>query len=128
MHWGLVWAGILLAVVAPRDPNARVHDFANLLSPEQRASLEDLAREVDRLTTAEMAIVTVPTLDGQAVDDYAYELFDKWGIGKKPTNNGVLLLVAPNERRMWIAVGYGLEPLLTDSVCGEIRDELIIPR
>ncbi|MGD9634907.1 MAG: YgcG family protein [Pirellulales bacterium] len=128
MHWGVVWAGILLAVVAPSDPNARVHDFANLLSREQRASLEDLAREVDRLTTAEMAVVTVPTLDGQPVDDYAHELFEEWGIGKKPANNGVVLLVAPNERRMWIAVGYGLEPLLTDSVCGEIRDEQIIPR
>lgn len=128
MHWGVVWAGILLAVVAPRDPNARVHDFANLLSPEQEASLEQLSRDVDRRTTAEMNVVTVPTLDGDSVDDYANELFNDWGIGKKPTNNGVLLLVAPNDKRMTIRTGRGIEALLPDSLCGEIADDLIVPR
>jgi uncharacterized protein len=120
-------AALLLAVVSPRDPSAHVHDFANLLSPAQQASLEILAQSVERQTTAEIAVVTVPALDGQTVESYAHALFNSWGIGQKDVNNGVLLLVAPKERRMWIEVGYGLEPLLTDSLCGEIRDQQIIP-
>ena len=82
---------------------------------------------VERQTTAQLAVVTVPSLRGETVEAYAHELFNEWGIGKKGVNNGVLLLVAPTERRMRIEVGYGLEPLLTDSVCGEIRDQAIIP-
>jgi uncharacterized protein len=121
-------AGMILAVVAPRDATLRVHDFAKLLSPAQRESLESLAQSVERQTTAELAIVTVRSLDGQTIDSYAHELFNQWGIGKKGLNNGVLFLVAPHERRMRIEVGYGIEPLLTDSLCGEIRDRQIIPR
>lgn len=128
MHSGLVWAGLLLALVSPRDPSARVHDYANLLSPEQRSTLEELSRNVDRRTSAEMNVVTVLSLDGASVDDYATDLFESWGIGKKPTNNGVLLLVAPQEKRMTIRTGRGIEPLLPDSLCGEIADEFIMPR
>jgi uncharacterized protein len=128
MQLAIVVVAVLLTVVSPRDPTARVHDFANLLSAEQRVTLEDLAREVERQTTAQMAVVTVPSLRGKDVDAYAHELFNQWGIGQKELNNGVLLLVAPTERRMRIEVGYGLEPLLTDGVCGEIRDRAIVPR
>jgi uncharacterized membrane protein YgcG len=102
-----VMAVMVLAAIAPRDATLRVHDFANLLSPAQRESLETLSQSVERQTTAELAIVTVPTLDGQSIDSYAHELFNQWGIGKKGLNNGVLLLVAPQERRMRIEVGYG---------------------
>jgi uncharacterized protein len=118
---------LLLSIVPPQSTSQRVHDFANLLSPEQRQSLENLSREVDQKTTAEMVIVTVNSLDGQPVEKYAQELLQSWGIGKRKTNNGVLLLVAPKERRMSISTGYGIEPLLTDSLCGEIRDENVIP-
>jgi uncharacterized protein len=129
MHLAVLAIGMLLAVVGPpADPTVRVHDYANLLSPAERETLETLARDVERQTTAQLAVVTVGSLDGLTVDDYAHKLFNFWGIGRKETNNGVLLLVAPNERRMRIEVGYGLEPLLTDSLCGEIRDEQIIPR
>ena len=128
MQLAILMAAVLLSVVSPRDPTASVHDFANLLSVEQRASLEELAQSVERQTTAELAVVTVPSLRGQTVESYAHELFNQWGIGQKEVNNGVLLLVAPTERRMRIEVGYGLEPLLTDSLCGEIRDSAIIPR
>src|SRR5688572_4971505 len=102
MQLALFAAAIILAVVSPRDPNARVHDFANLLTPQQEASLDELARQVERTTTAQFAIVTVPSLDGLTVDEYANDLFNSWGIGKKDFNNGVLLLVAPNERRLSI--------------------------
>ena len=93
---------LLIAVVQPQSKDHRVHDFANLLSPDDRQALEKLSFDVDQKTTAEIDIVTVNSLDGQPVESYAHELFDNWGIGKRKTNNGVLLLVAPNERRMWI--------------------------
>jgi uncharacterized protein len=127
MQLAILIAAMLLEVLAPRDRSASVHDYANLLTAEQRASLEELFRSVDRQTTAELAVVTVPSLGGQSVDSYANGLFKEWGIGKQGVNNGVLLLVAPKDRRMKIEVGYGIEPLLTDSLCGEIADEFIVP-
>ena len=127
LRLALITAG-MLAIVQPPDTTRRVHDFANLLSPAQRETLEGLARDVERKTTAQLAVVTVESLDGQTVDSYAHELFKSWGIGDRKRNNGVLLLVAPRERRMRIEVGYGVEPLLTDSLCGKIRDTQIIPR
>jgi uncharacterized protein len=127
MQLSAIIAVVLLAVVQPQSLDHRVHDFANLLSPADRQELEKLSFDVDQKTTAEIAIVTVNSLDGMPVEDYAHELFEKWGIGKRKANNGVLLLVAPNERRMWISTGYGVEALLPDSLAGEIRDKHIVP-
>ncbi len=121
-------AASLLAVVMPQNPNARIHDFAGLLSAEQRASLEQLSQDVEQQSTAQLAVVTVESLEGKTVESYAHELFNAWGIGRKNLNNGVLLLVAPQERRMRIEVGFGVEPLLTDALCGQLRDTFIIPR
>src|SRR5688572_25037677 len=123
----LIAAG-LLAVVQPQNPTLRVHDFGSLLSADQRAALEAIARDVEQKTTAQIAVVTVQSLDGQTVESYANELFKSWGIGQRKTNNGILFLVAARDRRMRIEVGYGVEPLLTDALCGEIRDNLVIPR
>jgi uncharacterized protein len=109
-------------------PEARVHDGAGLLSANQRSKLEALSRDVEQATTAELAIVTVPSLNGKTVDEFANEWFNDWGIGKDEVNNGVLLLVAPQERRVRIEVGYGLEALLTDGKCGEILDSAVVPR
>jgi len=120
-------SALLLAVVQPQDRTLRVHDFANLLTVDERAQLEALAQDVEQQTTAQIAVVTVRSLDGAPVEDYAHELFESWGIGQRKLNNGVLFLVAPNERRMWIATGYGIEPLLTDALCGEVRDRNVIP-
>ncbi len=120
---------LLACVVVPQpaDRTGRIHDFAQVLTPSMAQALEQLAQGVERETTAQMAVVTVPSLDGLSVDEYAHRLFNDWGIGQRDANNGVLLLVAPNERRMRIEVGYGLEPLLTDGLCGEIRDQSILP-
>ncbi len=117
----------LSAALPPHDPQRRVHDFAELLPADVTGQLEQVCRDVERDTTAQFAVVTVPSLDGQSVEEYANALFNSWGIGRRDVNNGVLLLVAPNERRMRIEVGRGLEPLLSDALCGEIRDQLILP-
>lgn len=128
MHVASLFTILLLSVLPLQDATRRVHDFANLLSPEQSQAVDAISRDVERQTTAQIAVVTVESLDGQTVDDYAHELFNAWGIGQKDVNNGVLLLVAPNERRARIEVGYGLEPLLTDGLCGEILDTHAVPR
>lgn len=128
MHVASLFAIFLLSVLPLQDTTRRVHDFANLLSVEQSQAIDAICRDVERQTTAQVAVVTVQSLDGQTVDDYAHALFNAWGIGQKDVNNGVLLLVAPNERRARIEVGYGLEPLLTDAFCGEILDAHVVPR
>ena len=127
MHFAILIAATLLAIVQPISTKQRVHDFANLLSAEQRQSLEQLSRDVEDKTTAQITVVTVQSLDGKTVESYANELFNNWGIGSKQFNNGVLFLVAPKERRLRFEVGRGVEPLLTDSLCGEIRDKNVIP-
>ena len=123
-----VLVAALTAVLPVQDPSKRVHDRAGLLSADEAAELERLARDVEQKTTAQLAVVTVTSLDGQTVEEYAHDLFNAWGIGQKKSNNGVLFLIAPKERRLRIEVGYGLEPLLTDARCGEIRDREIVPR
>ncbi len=128
MQLSALIAAALLAVVQPQDTNLRVHDFANLLSASDRQMLEGIAQDVEQKTTAQIAIVTVRSLEGQTVDAYANTLFRSWGIGQRQTNNGVLFLIAPNERRMRIEVGDGIEPLLTDSLCGEIQDTEVVPQ
>jgi len=110
-----VLAALLLSILPPQDPTKRVADGAGVLSPDDHSALESLARDVEQKTTAQLAVVTVSSLDGLTVDAYAHKLFNVWGIGQKDVNNGVLFRIAPNDRRMRIEVGYGLEPLLTHS-------------
>lgn len=117
----------LMAIPAPIDKTRRVHDFANSLSADAIQRLESMGQQVERETTAQLTIVTVTSLEGQSIEQYANTLFNQWGIGQKETNNGVLLLIAPNDRRVRIEVGYGVEPLLSDGLCGEILDEFVIP-
>lgn len=97
-----------------------VTDAAQILDGPTRDALTTLVGDVEQQTTAEIAVVTVPSLDGMTVEEYANKLFQAWGIGKKGHDNGVLVLVAPNERKMRIEVGYGLEPILPDGLAGEI--------
>lgn len=105
----------------------RVYDLASLLSPVQTSQLETLTSGVASATTAELNVVTIPSLHGQTVEEYANTLFNQWRIGRADTNNGVLFLIAPNERRVRIEVGYGLEPLLTDGICGDILAAQVLP-
>ena len=126
----LLFISLMCAVTVvppPEDKSLRVHDLAKSLPADTIQSLESLAQTVEHETTAQLTVVIVPSLGGQTVEQYALTLFNQWGIGQKETNNGVLLLVAPNERRVRIEVGYGVEPLLSDVLCGELLDEFVIP-
>ena len=105
-----------------------VNDYAGLLSPAVKTQLDARLSQLEKETTAEVAVVTVKSLEGDSIDEYAVRLFEKWKIGKKDKNNGVLFLVALDDRKMRIEVGYGLEPLITDGRAGRIRDNDVIPR
>src|SRR5258707_7917629 len=100
-------------------PSGYVSDLAGVIAPEAKERLEALCAEVEQKTGAQMAIVTVQSLDGEAVENYAVDLFKQLGVGSKKENRGVLLLVAPNERKYRIEVGYGLEPVINDARAGD---------
>ena len=126
----------LLAIVATTiafaqefpAPVGKVNDFASVLGVEDRRVLEDLLQGVERDTSAEIAVVTVRSLGGRSVEEYANRLFQEWGIGKKDRDNGVLILVARDDREMRIEVGYGLEGVLPDGLAGAIIRETFVPR
>src|SRR5580693_4035343 len=100
-------------------PTSYVTDLANIISPDARARLEALCLEVEQKTGAQIAIVTVRSLDGEDVDQYGNDLFKQLGVGNKKDNRGVLLLVAPHDRKYRIEVSYGLEPVINDARAGD---------
>ena len=126
---GLLLIGSLAhAAQSLPKPAGRIADLANVIDAATEADLDRRLDELEQKTTSEIALVTVPSLDGVPVEDYAVRLFKEWGIGQSKSDNGVLVLVAPNEREMRIEVGYGLEGVLPDGLAGEVIREQFIPR
>jgi uncharacterized protein len=109
------------------NPTAAVNDYAGILSPEQKATLEDRCHQLRAKTGAALVVVTLKSLQGGQIDDFAVKLFKQRGIGQKGKNNGVLLLVALEDRKARIEVGYGLEPILPDALAGRILDQQLFP-
>jgi uncharacterized protein len=105
-------------------PTGYVNDFANVISPASKQRLEAYLGEVERATGAQIAIVTVDTLDGEPVEDVANRLFREWGIGKKGKDEGLLLLLAVKDHKDRAEVGYGLEPIITDGQAGGVLREI----
>jgi uncharacterized protein len=120
----------VLAQTVPAFPplTGRVVDAANILKPEDRAALEQKLKAHEDKTSDQVVVATVPSLDGFPVEDYANRLFRHWQLGQKAKNNGVLLLVAPRERKARIEVGYGLEGALTDALSKVIITTAMAPR
>ncbi len=119
-------AGMLCAEpVAKLRPTGYVNDFAHVLNPATSAQMEELCRQVDEAAHAQIAVVTVPSLDGVDIESYAVDLFSKWGIGAKATNRGVLILYAIQDHQARIEVGYGLEPILPDGKVGGFQREAV---
>ncbi len=108
-------------------PVGFVNDYANILSANTRAQLNGLLSAVERKTTVEMTVVTVKTTAPLSIEQYAVGLFQKWGIGKKGKDNGILVLVATGDRKVRIEVGYGLEGAVTDLKSKMIINELMLP-
>ncbi len=105
----------------------RIVDNANLLKPEDRAAIEADLKALEEKSTDQLVVVTLPSLQGYEIEDFGYQLGRKWGIGQKDKNNGVLLIVAPNERKVRIEVGRGAEPLVTDLMSKIIIENAIVP-
>lgn len=105
----------LQAFTSPGVPEGFVNDYANVLSSEQEADLESVLKAYEQNSANEVAVVTVSSTGEDTIESYAVQLFQEWGIGKNEQDTGVLMLVAVQDRRVRIEVGYGLEPLLTDA-------------
>ncbi|MBM3543012.1 MAG: hypothetical protein FJX44_00670 [Alphaproteobacteria bacterium] len=106
----------------------RVVDNARLLTPDDRAALNAELKALEDKSSDQLVVVTLPSLQGYTIEDYGYQLGRHWGIGTAKLNNGVLLIVAPNERKVRIEVGRGLEPTLTDALSRIVIDNAILPR
>jgi uncharacterized protein len=111
--------------VSELQPTGYVNDFAHVLDPASTQQIEDLCRQVDQKARAQIAVVTINSLDGADIEGYAVDLFKKWGIGYKGTDRGVLILYAIQDRRARIEVGYGLEPILPDGKVGGFQRDAV---
>ena len=123
----IVSAGVALAIDFPAL-SGRVVDPGNSLPADTRATLDAKLADLESKSGIQLVVAIVPSLQGQEIEPYANELFRAWKLGEKAKNNGVLLLVAPNERRVRIEVGYGLEGTLTDALSKVIVTNAITPR
>jgi uncharacterized protein len=113
----------------PKFPEltGRVVDEAGLLSGQDTAAINSELAALEAKSSDQLAVVTLKSLQGYPIEDFGYQLGRKWGIGQKGKDNGVLLIVAPNERKVRIEVGYGLEPVLTDALSNIIIQNAILP-
>src|SRR5579862_8066972 len=108
--------------------SGRVVDNAEILKPATREQLSAAMKAHEDKSTDQLAVLTVPTIDGEAVEQYATRVFEAWKLGQKGKDNGVLVLVVPEDRKMRIEVGYGLEGSLTDVAANRIIRNLMTPR
>jgi uncharacterized protein len=120
---------LLPASAEPNFPalTGRVVDAAGLLSPEDRQALTAELEALEDKSSDQLVVVTLPSLQGYPIEDFGYQLGRHWGIGTAKLDNGVLLIVAPKERKVRIEVGYGLEPILTDALTKIIIENGILP-
>ncbi len=136
MRWLLVWLALLAALAGapaaaqqlPPRPAGPVYDGANIIRPGEKALLEARLEDYTRTTGRAIIVATVPSLDGQDIETYAQQLATSWDIGGKETENGLLFLVAPNERRMRIHTARGLQESMTDIMSGRIIRNVVTPK
>lgn len=111
----------------PPKANTHVSDFAHILSGDEVAKLEAFLRGYEDSTSTQFAVVIEKSLDGESLFDRSYEIAEKWGIGKKGKDNGVLIYIAFEDRKYWVQTGYGLESRLNGGVVGEIFRRDFVP-
>ena len=125
-----------LLVLAPASAMAqkfpaltgRVVDDAHRLSADQVAQLTQLSTDIEKASSRQFVVATIPDLQGYPIEDYGYRLGREWKIGQAEANNGILLIVAPNEKKVRIEVGNGLEPVMTDAMASLIINDTILPK
>jgi len=105
-------------------PEGFVSDFAKVIDPASRSQLEAYAGTVQRATGVQLALVTIPSLEGEPIEDVANTIARAWGVGQKGKNEGILLLLAVQDRKSRLEIGYGLEPILPDGLAGSVLREM----
>src|SRR6184192_1045055 len=123
----MLWISVLVCAepVSQLHPTDYVNDFAHVLDQGTVAQLDGICQQIDQKAHAQIAVATINSLDGSDIESYAVDLFKKWGIGSKATDRGVLVLLAVQDRRYRIEVGYGLEPILPDGKVGGFGREAV---
>ncbi len=114
-------------IPAKPNPPHLVNDLAHVMTPDQEASLENKLVAYDDSTSIQIAIVTVPSIGDAVIDDYALKILREWGVGNKKTNNGIVILAAIKERKVFIATGGGMEQSVPDATAKDIVDNEIVP-
>ncbi len=138
-RWVGVWLACLLAIAffangvayaAPTFPplTGRVVDNANIIPAEVETQLDAKLAQIETESSDQIVVVTLPSLEGYEIEEYGYRLGREWAIGQKKLNNGLLLIVAPNERKVRIEIGYGLEGVMPDGLSAQIIRDDILPR
>jgi uncharacterized protein len=136
MRWLFAWLALLAALTGapaaaqdlPPRPDGPVYDGAGIISDSEEQLLDARLRDYNRTTGRAVIVATVPSLDGLEIEPYAQELAETWDIGGAESQNGLLFLVAPNERRMRIATARGLDVRMTDIMSGRIIRDVVTPR
>ena len=121
----VVAAGTLTAVDwKSLRPEGYVSDFAHVVDPQSKAALEQYCSAVEQSTGAQIALVTIPSLENEPIEDVANTIFHTWGVGSKGKNEGIMLLLSVGDRRSRLEVGYGLEPIIPDGFAGSVLREM----
>src|SRR6059036_194574 len=123
----MLWISVLVCAepVSQLHPTDYVNDFAHVLDQTTIAQLDNICQQIDQKAHAQIAVVTINSLEGSDIESYAVDLFHKWGVGSKAANRGVLILLAVKDHRYRIEVGYGLEPILPDGKVGGFGREAV---
>jgi uncharacterized protein len=122
----LAAGGALFALEVP-PLQGRVNDYANMISPAVRAQIEEKLAALEASDSTQVAVLTIPSLEGEDLDGFSIKVAEAWKIGTKENDNGAILLVSKEDRAVRIEVGYGLEGRLTDLISGRIVDRIIVP-
>jgi len=123
----LVSSALAQEVKIPTRGQGYVSDFANLLKPNDKLAITRFASELEKKTTAQLAVVTISTTQPETIQGFSVRLFDQWKIGQKGKDNGVLILMAIKDRKAWITTGYGLEGAIPDVIANKIVQANMIP-
>src|SRR5271165_2600696 len=121
----LAWGSLQAEKISDIRPQGYVTDLAQVIDPATKSKIEALCTEVQKKTGAQIAVVTVRSLDGQSKEEYAADLYKHLGVGSKKESRGVLLLLAPGERQYRVEVGYGLEPVINDARAGDVGRAMV---
>lgn len=124
----LLFSGLVWALEIPDRPVSRVSDYAGMFSSQTVLDLSQFLSTVETDTGGtQIVVATFPSLEGETLEDFSIRLAEKWKVGQKGKDNGVIIVIIKNDRKIRIEVGYGLEALLTDALCSQIVNQSIIP-